>query len=398
MRADIETENFHRHGAEDANRRDLAVWRLRRLGGSHLFLLFLLALTACGGSSAPPPQTARALPPANPVAAQKFLAASELMSGKKRDDVRAEALLKEALAIDGYLWEAHYNLGVLYRRRGELRKALEQLKAAHETQPAAREPLLALAETHHALGQPAAAAELLEPYLRAEASDPASRVAVTALLREQGKHDQALEQARGALIGDATNAAALLEVGRIYRAQGELDVSELVFRRALTLDEKSPRPHNELGLTALARGDTQLAFDHFETALRADPAFAPARLNRASVLLGAGDYAGAAAEYAQVLKQDPGHDGAQVGHAIALRAQGKHAEAAAEYQRVLARSPNQPEALYDLGVLQSDFLDQPKQAVDSFERYLAVAGDGPAREEAERYVERLQSRAAEAGK
>jgi tetratricopeptide (TPR) repeat protein len=148
----------------------------------------------------------------------------------------------------------------------------------------------------------------------------------------------------------------------------------------------------------LARGDTQLAFEHFETALRADPAFAPARLNRASVLLGAGDYPGAAAEYAQVLKQDPSHDGAQVGHAIALRAQGKHAEAAAEYQRVLARSPNQPEALYDLGVLQADFLDQPKQAVDSFERYLDVAGDGPAREDAERYVEQLQSRAAEAGK
>ena len=330
------------------------------------------------------------------MAVQKFTAASELMTGKQRDDVRAEALLKEALAIDGYLWEAHYNLGVLYRRRGELRKALEELQAAHDTQPGAAEPLLALAETHHALAQPAAAAELLEPYMKGDAPDPVMRVAVTALLREQGKHAEALEQARGALISDASNVAALLEVGRIYRAQGELDVAELVFRRALTLDEKSPRPHNELGLTALARGDTQLAFEHFETALKADPAFAPARLNRASVLLTAGDYAAAAAEYNLVLKQDPEHDGALVGHAIALRGQGKNKDAAAEYERVLARSPNQPEALYDLGVLRADFLDQPQEAIEAFEHYLDVAGEGPARDEAKHYVERLQSRASEA--
>jgi tetratricopeptide (TPR) repeat protein len=359
-------------------------------------LLALILAAACGGSSAPPPQTAKALPPANPQAVQKFMTASELMTGKQRDDVRAEALLKEALAIDGYLWEAHYNLGVLYRRRGELRKALEQLQAAHDTQPGAAEPLLALAETHHALAQPAAAEELLEPYMQGASPDPAMRVAVTALLREQGKHDEALEQARGALISDAANVGALLEVGRIYRAQGELDVAELVFRRALTLDEKSPRPHNELGLTALARGDTQLAFEHFETALQADPAFAPARLNRASVLLTAGDYAAAAAEYNLVLKEHPDHDGAMVGHAIALRGQGKKEEAAAEYQRVLARSPNQPEALYDLGVLQADFLDKPKDALDSFERYLDVAGEGPAREEAQRYIDGLKSRVSDA--
>jgi len=91
-----------------------------------LLALALLSLAACGGSVEPVPKTAAALPPADPVAAKKYMQASELLAAKQPDDVRAEALLKEALSIDGYLWEAHYNLGVLYRRRGELRKALAQ--------------------------------------------------------------------------------------------------------------------------------------------------------------------------------------------------------------------------------------------------------------------------------
>ncbi len=220
-----------------------------------------------------------------------------------------------------------------------------------------------------------------------------TRVALTALLREQGKYESALEQARATLVADPKNAGALLEVGRIYRARGELDVADLVFNRAAGLDEKNPRPHNELGLTALARGDTQLAFEHFERALAADVRFAPARLNRAAVLLRAGDYRAAGEEYGRVLEQQNDHDDARVGLAVALRGQGKHKQAEAEYERVLSRSPNHAAALFDLGVLRAEFLDQRPQARVLFERFASVAGDGPQREVAERYLRDLTAEA-----
>jgi tetratricopeptide (TPR) repeat protein len=349
---------------------------------------FALALGACGGGAQK--QEVRALPPADPRAVQKYLQASALMSGEKtRDEQRAQALLHEALAIDANLWEARYNLGVLYRRRGELRKALAEFEAAHGIQPGAGGPLLALAEVHHAMGELDDAAEFLRDYVAAHEDALDSRVALTALLREQQKYEAALEQARAVLVRDPRSIGALLEVGRIYREQGELDVAALVFDRAQRLYEKDPRPHNELGLTALARGDTQLAFQHFERARQADESFAPGRLNRAAVLLRAGDYAAAADEYEAVLKQHADHDDARVGLAVALRGQGKHARAAQEYERVLAQSPNHAAALFDLAVLRAEFMDDAARARPLFERYVELAGEGPSLEVARRYLEQL---------
>jgi tetratricopeptide (TPR) repeat protein len=355
----------------------------------------LVLACGCGGATQSVQPKVLALPPADPIAAHKYLEACALLvANKHADDERAAALLNEALAIDSYLWEAHYNLGVIHRRRGELRKAQAELEAAHKGQPGAGAPLLALAETEEALGQPQQASDLLTEYLKLHEDALDVRVSLTALLREQGQYEAALEQARAVLVRDPKSSGALLEVGRIYRARGELDVAELVFGRALHLDEKSPRPHNELGLTALARGDTQLAFERFEEALKADKGFAPARLNRAAVLLRAGDYKAAEAEYRRVLAEEPSHEDARVGLAIALRGQSKHAEAASEYETVLSQSPNNAAALFDLAILRAEFLDRRADARELFERFLAVAGEGDARNTAERYLREMPESAA----
>ncbi len=121
--------------------------------------LALLLISACGGAGEP---EVRELPPADPRAAQKYLQASKLLAGPKTtDERRAAALLQEALTIDPNLWEAHYNLGVLHRRRGELKQALKEFAAAHEIQPGAAAPLLALAAVHYAMGDAGEAAEIL---------------------------------------------------------------------------------------------------------------------------------------------------------------------------------------------------------------------------------------------
>jgi tetratricopeptide (TPR) repeat protein len=106
-------------------------------------------------------------------------------------------------------------------------------------------------------------------------------------------------------------------------------------------------------------------------------------------LLRAGDYAAAGHEYDKVLEQQGDHEDARIGLAVALRGQGKHAQAAQEYERVLAHSPNHAAALFDLAVLRAEFMDDGARARVLFERYLEVAGDGPAREIAERYRAQL---------
>jgi tetratricopeptide (TPR) repeat protein len=118
-------------------------------------------------------------------------------------------------------------------------------------------------------------------------------------------------------------------------------------------------------------------------------------LNRAAVLLRAGDYAAAAAEYEKVLEQQPSDDDARVGLAVALRGQSKHAQAAQQYERVLAQSPHHGAALFDLAVLRAEFMNDAPRARVLFERFVAVAPDGPARKAAERYLEQLKQAGAE---
>ena len=355
-------------------------------------LLRVALLLAVGCGSSVELQTNEAgLPPANPKAAAKYLEAARLIDKGAASEDRAMKLMRAALEIDGYLWEAHYNLGVIYRRRGRLLRALEHFEAANGIQPAADEPIIALAETRDQIGDWESASDLLQDYLKKKPNAVEARIALVGILRQHKEYRKALKQARDVLVRDSRNSRALLEVGRVYLARADLDVAELVFKKALVLDDKGPAPHNDLGLVALARGDTQLAFQHFATAVETDPAYAPARLNRASVLLRAGDYTAAAQEYTKVLGTDDRHREARIGLGVALRGQGKHAEALAEYKRVLKENPGHAPALFNMAILYTEFLHDAKHAERYFKRFAeAYAREDAYTSAAERYLEDLE--------
>ncbi len=268
----------------------------------------LFSAAACGGASVQVSTEHRELPPANPEAVRKFTEGARILArGGVQNENRAMDHFREALRIDANLWEAHYNLGVVYRRRNDFVHAIEEFEAARATQPASRDALLALAEARYASGNRERASDLLARFLESQPTAVDVRVALATMLRERGEYNDALEQAREALVREPQNARALAEVGRVYRAREQYDVAELVFKKALELTPQSAELHNDLGLLALARGDTQEAFLEFGRANEVDARYAPAHLNQASVLLHAGDYAGAGAEYRAVLRDDADH-------------------------------------------------------------------------------------------
>ncbi|MBW2464087.1 MAG: tetratricopeptide repeat protein [Deltaproteobacteria bacterium] len=369
------------------------------------FILLLLlgapagAVVGCGGGSADVETQVTELPPADPAAVREFRAGNRLMSrGTNRAEQRAIRRFRQAVEIDPYLWEAYYNLGVLYRRRGEMREAITALGEARRIQPGAREPLLALAEVHYALGERDEASALVEAFVDVDPDAVRVRVAYATILRERGEYDGALEQAREALIRESSNADALVEIGRVYRAREQYDVADLVFRKALDLSEddreRQATLHDDLGLVALARGDTQAAFLQFQEAIQLDAQNKSARMNQGSVLLQAGDYAGAQAHYEAVLAIDEDDLNARVALGICQRGQGDHRQARRSYEGVLDDAPNHPAALFNLAVLKAEFLDQRPASREFFERFLRVApSDAPQREMAERYLREIPAAA-----
>ncbi len=354
--------------------------------------LVLLGSAGCGGGTAEGAGRVE-LPPANPEAVRHYTSANRALA--RGNLQRARNQYRRALEIDPNLWEAHVNLGILERREGNLEAAKTELEAALAIQPVAQETLLAAAEVAYAMEDEDDAIAYLRTLLEHHPDDMSARVSLAVILRGAERYDDALEQAREVLIRDPSQLRALLEVARVYRAQEQWDVSRLVLDKALALSqEDDARMRAEIlterGLLELSRGDTQAAFDAFEGAIAADADFHPARMNMGSVLLRAGDYAGAKEQYDAVLARDDDDLAARVALGVALRGLGEPRQAKREFDRVLRAQPDHPDALFDLGILEAEFLDQRPRARQTFERFLATAPRRhPGRERAEQYLQEI---------
>lgn len=352
----------------------------------------LACLSACGGK-APPPAVA-SLPgrgPASPQAVAKMVqgvVASREPGGRDR----ALALLREAAALDPGLWEAHYDLGLLLAGGGDLAKAEEELTLAARGAPDAEDVALALGEVRRRRGEHRAAADGLGSFV---ATHPSSSVRgpYVAALRESGQGDRAIAEAREVLLRKPADADALAELALAHLTKGERDVAQLLAREAVAADGKSAAASRAAGLVALAGGDDAAAFQFFSRAAHADPGDGTSRLNVAVVLLRAGAYAKAEEQLRAVRKASPDDETAAVALAAALRGQGdaqhpaRFDEARTLLEGVLSANPHHVSALFNLGVLLTDFLKRPEEGKAAFQRFLAEAAPGhPSRPEAERYL------------
>lgn len=362
--------------------------RVRKLAG-----LFALALVACGGSAATTHAVAvqTALPPANPQAVAKMVQGAQAAKDGARD--RAIGLLREAIALDRGLWEAHYDLGVVLAGAGDLAGAEDELKTSSKLAPDAEEVAIALGELRRRRGEQKDAADALGDFLQDHPNAIEARILDVTALRDSGQLDAALKQAQEVLVRRPGDASALAELALTHLAKGERDTASLLAKQALDANPKSAVAARASGMIALAGGDDAVAFAAFTKAAQSDPRDTTARLNMGAVLLRAGAYAKAEEQYRATLQVAPEDSSAEVGLAAALRGESdpknaqKLEEARAILEKVIDRDPHNVAALFNMGVLLADFLKRPADAKPYFQRFLDDAPTGHAsRPEAERYV------------
>ncbi len=376
---------------------------MRRLLSS-LALAAPLALVACGGA-APPPKAAvavsTALPPANPQAVGKMVQGVQAAKDGSRE--RAIALLREAIGLDRALWEAHYDLGVVLAGAGDLAGAEDELRTASKLSPDAEEVVIALGELRRRRGENKDAADALGDFLQDHPNATDARILQVTALRDSGQLDAALKQAQEVLVRKPGDAGALAELALTHLAKGERDTASLLAKQALDANPKSAAAERATGLIALGAGDDAAAFAAFSKAAQLDPQDTTARLNMGTVLLRAGAYGKAGDQFRAILQVAPDDASAQVGLAAALRGEAdaqhpkKLEEARALLEKVLDRDPHNVAALFNMGVLQSDFLKRPADAKPYFQRFLDDAPNGhPARADAEKRIAQANAAAAPA--
>jgi tetratricopeptide (TPR) repeat protein len=366
-------------------------------------MAFMAVLSCLGGvgacaHKAPPPGTTAvnpiapvALPKTSPEAQAAFDEGVRIMRTGRKHYKDAREPLTRATRLDGRLFEAWHDLGVVETALGNFEAATDDFKHALDVQPGARQTVLAYGESLRRSKNGKGGKKAGEVYARWLTSDPNDfemRARYSQVLREAGEQgsttlDESLEQARLLLTeagGDVSHTViAYNALALTYYKMGKFELAESALHKASDLDPKSAFVWNNLGLVAFERGHDQEAFLDFQKASELDPKYVQARLNKAVVYLDCGDYKKARADLEKAVEIDPNDAESQVALGVASRGDGKFDQARKAYERALDIEPDYPPALYDLGVLYMDFDKVPAKAKDLLTQYLQAVGKDDAR-------------------
>lgn len=347
-----------------------------------------LGLAACGGGASKRTVTGAGgtavvkRDPVKPAAAKEFEAGLRAMRlGGAEAPATAKARFQEALRLDPSLWEAWHDLGVLAYSEGLDDEAIASFGKALAGNPGHVQSQLGRAEAHRRVGHQRDARADYEAVLKAiDDDDPLRRdtaARLASLLRDQGQYDDAIEVLRNTLRVAGANARIYAELGQIYIGQKRLELAQLVLAKALELDNKDPGVYNALAILALRQGKAQEAFERFDRAVSLDANYTDARINKAAVLLDAGDYARAKVELAAALEKRPDDLAAQVSLGVALRGLKDYPQARKVWERVIKESGRRDtvhaDALFNLAVLKSDFLEDIPGAKADLDQYMQDA-------------------------
>jgi len=356
----------------------------------------LAACVACGGGTRHA-DTAAARPsssrrdPINPKAAKEFEGAMRALrvGGPEAHDT-AKARLKAAVEIDGTLWEAWFDLGVMSYKDGDDDAAIDAFGRALKIKQRHTASLLARAEAERRAGRKKEARADYEAALKTTEEDDPNRkdaaARLASLLRDAGEFDDAVAVLRDTVRVSGTSAKIYTELGLIYIAQKRLELAQLVLAKAAELDAKDPAIYNAFAVLALRQGKAQEAFERFDQAVSLDPLYIDARFNKAAVLLDAGDYARARTELTTIIDKRPDDYAAFVALGVALRGLKDFPEAKRTWDRVIKEAPrrsaSRADAMFDLAVLEIDYLNDAAGGKAALERYLQEAPVGHARRQA----------------
>jgi tetratricopeptide (TPR) repeat protein len=170
-------------------------------------------------------------------------------------------------------WVAHYNLGLVFSRKGKFEAAEAQFTQSLRLAPGH-------AKTHNNLG---------------------------VVLYNQGKLDAAAAHYAEALRLDPAQDEAHNNLGIILYNQGKTADAAAHYAEAIRLNPRFARAHNNLGVVLFDQGRLEEASSHYALALRLDPEYGDAHNNLGEVLSRQGNYAEALAHFEEAERQSPGN-------------------------------------------------------------------------------------------
>ena len=331
---------------------------------------------------APPPKPAAPEKVSDPAVKSAFDNATKAESSGDLDG--AVTSLKEALSRDFKLPWAHYDLGILYERKGQLAAALDEYRKALEVKPDFGPAAMAEARLLVRQHRMAEAEGDLRGRVNAHPEALGIRNALVFTLVQESQYDQAVVEAKKVLKADEKNADAMFQLASVYYKQGKNELALMVLTNASAIRPDDPEIQNALGFVHIALKEREKALDDFRKAAALSPDFAEAHNNLGALYNEAQDYPSAVHELELAVRDGPDYAPAHLNLGNDYRGNQQYDQALTEYQKVLSLKPNDKDTLFNLAVLYFDgdfanmsLTDRLEKADSYFDQYRANGGDDP---------------------
>ena len=257
--------------------------------------------------------------PKDKIALHRLIMAAQSAVGGG-DEEAAAARLREVLAQDPGIVDAHQMLGNVAARAGRHAEAVGHFREA-----------LALDSEHRA-----------------------ALFGLAAAYRAEGRREEALIGFRRLLALNPRDAKAALATAELLVAAGERREALAALEVAAEGGSPPAVVLNQLGELLALEGRSGEARDRFEAAIAANPDFGLPRFNLAVLLEGAGDAAGAAERYREAIERAPRYHQAQFNLGRLYARIGDRAGAERLLAAALESDPDLIQAYHHLGKLLMD--------------------------------------------
>ena len=320
---------------------DLALYTFEEAGthtlkGDHLANRVLYRLTAFD-------ESALDSKPREELSAEAwFLKGAALIGTAKENSEEEAAHYREALRLRPGYPEAHNNLAILLRSRGEHAAAAEHYREALRLRPEYPEAHYNYAILLEARGSMAGAEEHYREALRLrpDYADPhhgyANLLTARGLLAEAEEHYQVTLRLRPDYPEAHNNYAILLEDKDAPAKAKEH------YREALRLRPDYKEAHYNYAILLDTAGDATAAEEHYRQALRLWPDYPEAHNNLAILLQTKGDLPGAKQHYREALRLRPDDPETHYNYALLLKRKGDQSEAEEHFRIAFELAPQVP--------------------------------------------------------
>jgi tetratricopeptide (TPR) repeat protein len=277
--------------------------------------------------------------PAETLGAEEWFLRGVALIGTEREWSEEEAdCYRYAIKSRPDYAEAHVNLAVVLRARGDLAGAGLHYREALRVRPENPEAHYNYAMLLSGRGNAKAAGEHLEEALRLRPDYGDARHAYANLLTARGDQ-RAAEHYEEALRLRPDDASTHVDYAILLERRGDLEAATRHYQTALRI-LPDPATHYNYALSLDSRGEATLAELHYREALRLWPGYGEAHNNLAILLQQRGELAEAEEHYRAALEARPEDPEAHYNYALLLRAAERKTDAELHFRTAHELAPD----------------------------------------------------------